>query len=96
MECNDVKTVELFYMPGCPYCVKAEKAIAQLKKENEIYADIPVKWINEQEETDYAEAHDYYYVPTLYLVNKKVFEAHPGDSFEKIRAGVKSAFDQAM
>ena len=96
MECNDVKTVELFYMPGCPYCVKAEKAIAQLKKENEIYADIPVKRINEQEETDYAEAHDYYYVPTLYLGSKKVFEAHPGDSFEKIRAGVKSAFDQAL
>ena len=91
-----MKTVELFYMPGCPYCAKAKKAIAELKEENAAYARVPVKWINEEEETDYAEEHDYYYVPTLYFDKEKRFEAHPGDSLERIKAGIKSVFDQAL
>ena len=26
-----MKTVELFYLPGCPYCVKARKALEELR-----------------------------------------------------------------
>ncbi|MBP1554644.1 MAG: glutaredoxin [Oscillospiraceae bacterium] len=91
-----MKTIELFYLPGCPYCVKAKKAIAELKEENSDYDHVLVKWIDESEEADYANEHDYYYVPTVYLGEKKIFEAHPGDSLDKIKAGIMKAFDRAL
>ena len=91
-----MKTVEIFYLPGCPYCVKARKAVAELKEELEAYNRIPVKWIDEAEEADYANEHNYYYVPTVYYSNKKIFEAHPGDSAAKIREGIRAAFDKAV
>ena len=53
-----MKTVEIFYLPGCPYCVKARKAVAELKEELESYNRVPVKWIDEAEEADYANEHN--------------------------------------
>ena len=91
-----MRGIELFYIPGCPYCVKAKKALAELKEKESDYQRVPVKWINEQEEVDYSNEHDYYYVPSLYFSGKKIFEAHPGDSLEKIKDGVRSAFDRAV
>ena len=91
-----MKAVELFYIPHCPYCVTAKKAIEELKQENDAYADVQVKWINEEEEVDYAEEHDYYYVPSVYVYREKIFEAHPGDSLSTIKAGIREAFDKAL
>ena len=91
-----MKTVELFYLPGCPYCVRARKAIEELKSEDENYGRVPLKWINEAEEVDYANEHDYYYVPSVYFNGRKVFEAHPGDSLTRIKAGIREAFDRAV
>ena len=91
-----MNAIELVYLPGCPYCVKARHAVKELLSENSSYARLPLKWINEEEETDYADAHDYYYVPTVYWKDRKIFEAAPGDSREKIKAGIKTAFDAAL
>ena len=54
-----MKAIELVFLPGCPYCVKAKQAVKELQAESESYAGLPLKWINEQEETGYADAHDY-------------------------------------
>ena len=91
-----MKAIELVYLPGCPYCVKAKQAVKELQAESESYAGLPLKWINEQEETGYADTHDYYYVPTVYWNDRKFFEAAPGDSLEKIKAGIRTAFDAAV
>ncbi len=80
-----MKAIELVFLPGCPYCVRAKQAVKELQK-----------WINEQEETGYADTHDYYYVPTVYWNDRKFFEAAPGDSLEKIKAGIRTAFDAAV
>ena len=60
-----MKTVELFHLPGCPYCVKAGKVIDELVVRNPAYGGIEVKWIDESIETEYADTKDYYYVPTI-------------------------------
>ncbi len=102
-----MKAIELIFLPGCPYCVRAKQAVKELQAESESYAGLPLKWINEQEETGYADAHDYYYVPTVYWNDyyyvptvywndRKFFEAAPGDSLEKIKAGIRTAFDAAV
>ncbi len=91
-----MKTVELFYLPHCPYCVKAKKAVEELKNENDSYDRVPLKWIDESEEMDYANEHDYYYVPSVYYSSRKIYEAHPGDTLDKIKSGIKAAFDKAV
>lgn len=91
-----MKPVEIFFLPHCPYCVKAKKAVAELREEDRRYGRVPVRWIDEAEEADYANEHDYYYVPTIYYSNRKCFEAHPGDSGEKIKSALKETIEKAL
>ena len=46
-----MKAIELIFLPGCPYCVSAKQAVKELQAESESYAGLPLKWINEHEET---------------------------------------------
>ena len=39
---------------------------------------------------------DYYYVPTIYMGGRKLYEAHPSDDYDKIRRSVKAALDEAL
>lgn len=91
-----MKKIEIFVLRGCPYCVKARKAVDELKSDRNNYANVSVDWIDESEEVDYANEHNYYYVPSVYYEGKKFFEARPGDSFEKIKNGIQTAFDKAV
>lgn len=68
-----MKKVELFYLKNCPYCKKAIQYLNELKDE-EKYADIDIQFIEESIDVDYANQHDYYYVPTFYIDDVKVFE----------------------
>ena len=91
-----MKTVELFHLPGCPYCIKAEKAIRELIEENPSYRGVNVKWIDESVETDYANSRDYYYVPTLFFGEEKLYEAHPSQGSKEIKANIRAAFDKVL
>ena len=91
-----MKSLEIFHIDYCPYCDKAEKAIAELTGQDKAYAAVTVNWINENREPELATGRNYYYVPTIYCGEEKLFEAHPGDSYEKIRDAVKAAFDYAL
>lgn len=91
-----MKKVEIFILRDCPYCVKARKAVDELKSDSDSYARVSTVWIDESEEVDYANEHNYYHVPSVYYDGKKFFEARPGDSFEKIKAGIQTAFDKAV
>ena len=88
MEC-----LEIFYLTGCPYCAKAKAALAALCSESPAYASVPVRWIEERENPLLADARDYYYVPAIYAGEEKLYEAHPGDDYDKIKAAVKAALD---
>lgn len=91
-----MKTVELFHLPDCPYCIKAEKAIRELIDEDPDYARINVRWINERAEADYADTKDYYYVPTIFFEGEKLYEADPGQKYEDIKACIRAAFDRVL
>lgn len=91
-----MKTVELFHLPGCPYCVKAGKVIDELVVRNPAYGGIEVKWIDESIETEYADTKDYYYVPTIFFGNEKLYEADPRQEYEDIKASIQAAFDKVL
>ena len=89
-------TVELFHLPGCPYCVKAEQAIKELVDQNPAYGSIEVKWIDESVKTEYVDTKDYYYVPTIFFGNEKLYEADPSQGYDDIKASIQSAFDKVL
>ena len=93
-ENEKMKNLTIFYMEGCPYCRMGRQAVEALLEEEQ-YAGISVEWVNEKTEADRAAQYDYYYVPSVFLGEEKLFEAHPGDDLAVISAGMKKAFDAA-
>lgn len=86
----------IFYLPGCPYCANARRALAELCAGREEYAAVPVEWIDESEEYELAESYDYYYVPSAYLGREKLFEARPLERYAACREKLRAALDRAL
>ena len=91
-----MKEVELFYLHGCPYCVKARKAIGEQLQENPAFGEIAIRWIEESEEPALTTGRDYYYVPSLFYQGEKLYEAQPGQSYETIREHIRAALERAL
>ena len=88
-----MKDVKIFYFPTCPYCIKAKRAVEELKEENPVYRNIEINWVNEHKDVALAEQYDYYYVPTVFYGEEKLYEASPSHSYEDIRENIRRAFD---
>lgn len=61
---------------SCPHCVYALELMDELMEEHPEYARIPFEMVDELLEPEYADTFDYYYVPTYYVGDEKVFEGH--------------------
>lgn len=88
--------IDLFHLNGCPYCRHARAAIEALYAENPTYAAIPIRWIEEKEEPEIADAYDYFRVPTLFYRGEKLYEASPGQDYTAIRDHIRAAFDRVL
>ena len=92
-----MRNITFFYMRGCPYCRNANKAIEELMQENPLYTEVQIKRIDEDDPpADLTGHYDYYYVPTMFIGDEKIYEAHPGQTYEEIREAVKNVFDKAL
>lgn len=69
-----MSTITLFYLKHCPYCKKAFRYIDELKSEHPELSQMEINAVEEEENPDVANAHDYYYVPTFYIGGQKVHE----------------------
>lgn len=92
-----MKKVTVLHLDSCPYCHNAKRAMEELKASSSEYAQVEVKWIEESRQPDLAKPYgkDYYYVPSIFVDGKKVYEAHPGESYEECRDAVEKAFKTA-
>ena len=92
-----MKKITVLHLDDCPYCHNAKRAMEELKTANPEYAKIDVEWIEESRQSKLAQpfAKDYYYVPSIFIEGKNVYEAHPGESYEECRAAVEMAFKTA-
>ncbi len=86
----------IFYMEGCPYCRNAKRALEELVREKPEYAGAKVEWVNEEVYPERTNGYDYYYVPSIFIGKEKLYEAHPGDDYEKIRENVRAALEKAI
>ena len=88
-----MKKITMIKIEGCPYCAAAFKAIDAVKKN---YPPVELEVIDENLQPKLAERFsDYYYVPTMYVDDKKVYEAHPGESYDECLANVQKVFEVA-
>ena len=83
-------------MNGCPYCRNGEKAFDEILKEHPEYKAIPISKVDERKEVAFANAHDYYYVPTLYLDEEKAYECSPHDHFDDIKQHFEEVLKKAF
>ena len=91
-----MREIEIFYLTGCPYCVKARRAIDELSAESAAYAALPLRWIEETRERELADSRDYYYVPTFFYAGEKLYECSPRHGYEDIKANIKTVFDTVL
>lgn len=91
-----MREIEIFYLTGCPYCLNARKAAAELLEENPAYGALSLRWIEENEEAALANERDYYRVPSLFYRGDKLYECSPLHSYAAIKAHLKAAFDKAL
>ena len=91
-----MKKIVCFYLEDCPYCHKAKKAYAELTTENPKLAEVPIEWVEEsREKPTELKNFNYYYVPTLYVGDDKVYEASPSDDYDTIKTNVLKALNQS-
>lgn len=90
-----MKKLTMIEMAGCPYCANAHRAMEALRAEG--YEGVQVDFIDENKEPAKTEpfAGQYYYVPSIFMDGEKLYEAQPGQSYDKIYVEVKRVFDAA-
>lgn len=93
---DTMKKITLFHLSDCPYCHNARKALEELKRENPAYEKIEIDWIEESEQPELAGQYDYYYVPTMYVGDKKMYEAKPSESYAACKENVKAVLDAVL
>ena len=88
-----MKKLTMIEMEGCPYCANAHRAMEALRAEG--YEAVQVDFIDENKEPAKTElfAGQYYYVPSIFMDGEKLYEAQPGQSYDKIYVEVKRVFD---
>ena len=87
--------LKFFYSPGCPYCRQAEYLIGQLVKEHPEYGKIDIRRIDETRESAVAERYDYWYVPSFFLGEEKLYEADSSDTEETVKKKLSDVLKKA-
>jgi len=84
-----VSKLTVFVLKRCPYCIKAKRYIKELLEEEQ-YKDIDIEYVDERKEKERAKQFDYYYVPSFYIGNHKLYEG----AIQKEQ--VKEVFDEYL
>ncbi len=90
-----MENVKIFYLEDCPYCRNARLALKELSMQDPRYAENHFTWIEESRQPQLADQYDYYYVPSVFYGTEKLYEAHPGESYEECKKNLKGALDAA-
>jgi glutaredoxin len=91
-----MEKVKLFVLNGCPYCAQAFRALEELKAEDKKYKDVPIVTYEENRDARIVAQHDYYYAPTMFIEDRKLYEAHPGESYAECKAQIRKVLDTAI
>jgi len=90
--------MELLYFvrPGCPYCRQADTIIAELIREHPEYEQVCVHKVDETKEVAFASEFDYWYVPSFFQNQNKLYEADPAENVDSVRNKLEVVFKEAF
>lgn len=90
-----MKKITILHLEDCPYCHYARRALKELAKEDPEYGEVRVEWIEENQQPELAKPYGYYYyyVPSIFQGDKKLYEAHPSEDYTACKKNVKAALD---
>ena len=91
-----MKKVTYFHMDTCPYCVQADRVIAELIAEHPDWAAVEFEKIDENEHPEIADRYDYYCNPSMFIGQEKLYESHLYETKDECRAHVEEVFRRAM
>ena len=91
-----MKKVLLFHLDDCPSCHYAKRALKELVQENAVYGTIDVQWIEENHHSELSSQYFYYYVPTIFYGDVKLYEAHPSEGYSDVKEHVRAALDKVL
>ena len=91
-----MKKIILLYLDDCPYCEYAKRALKELAQENEAYGTIDVQWIEENQHSELSSQYFYYYVPTIYYKDEKLYEAQPSEGYSDVKEHIRAALDKVL
>lgn len=84
-----MKKIRMFVAVWCPHCTNAKGWLSELLDENSSYRNLPIELIDIDKDKDKLVGVNFYYVPTFYLDEEKVFEGVP--SKESVRKVLDAA-----
>lgn len=84
-----MKQVTMMYLKSCPYCKQAFTWMKELEQEYPAYQQVEMKLIEEREQSEVADAMDYWYVPCYFIDGEKVHEG--AATKERIKAVFEAA-----
>lgn len=87
-----MKEVLMMILSDCPYCRQADGMVRELQMENEEYAQVKIRRVDEEADTELAASLDYYYVPSFFVEGKKLMEGVP--TKEKVKAVLDAALEE--
>jgi len=82
--------ITIFVLKYCGFCRTALRYLDNVLEEHPEYRELEIEQVDEAVERARARAHDYYYVPTFYIGNRKVHEGAVSDK-SQIEAILKEA-----
>ena len=91
-----MRKITIFYLADCPYCHSAQKALEELRAEKTEYCEIEAEWIEESRQPDLSKQYDYYYVPSIFSGDKKLYEADPSEDYASIKENVREALEAVL
>lgn len=91
-----MKKITFLYWETCPYCRQARRTMGELIEEAPVYDEIDIEWIETRHNKEAASKYEYDYVPTMFIGEEKMYEAHPGETYEECKESVKAVFEKAL
>lgn len=82
--------ITIFVLKYCGFCRTALQYLDSILAEHPEYRQVEIEKVDEAVERERARAHDYFYVPTFYIGDRKVHEGAVRDK-SQIEAILKEA-----
>ena len=90
-----MKKIIAVKIEGNPYCTQVYDVLYKLKAE---FPAIEIDIIDEKLQPERAKVFEekYRYLPAMFIDGKKVYESHPGESYEECFSKVQKVFQSAV